>query len=201
MGFYSKLRLARKKIKAGRPEGSGGAPSLTISPPALGGPANSLTTTSTGQYPRQSMLSVPQPPNPTPAAMCSLSQPAAFAPLTLSDDFELWTRAYKIFQTREPGLMDDYKKHLTSQQYNGTTDADLSTAQSVESIVKQLLDNREKKQWQVSLFGKEIKIREQAERLAKFLIWSDPIVKSALSAQPYAALAWSGVSLLLPVGI
>ncbi|KAE8394506.1 hypothetical protein BDV23DRAFT_5179 [Aspergillus alliaceus] len=203
MGFSSKLRLVRQKIKAGRSEGSGGAPSLTISPPALGGPANSLITTTTGQYPGQSVLSVPQPPDATPdvtpAALCSFSQPTALASLPLSDDFELWTRAYKIFQTREPELMEDYKKHLTSQQYNGATDADLSTAQSVESIVKQLLDNREKKQWQVSLFGKEIKIREQAERLAKFLIWSDPIVKSALSAQPYAALAWSGVSLLLPL--
>jgi hypothetical protein len=36
---------------------------------------------------------------------------------------------------------------------------------------------------------------------AQFLLWSGPIVKDALSAQPYAALAWSGVSLLLPVGI
>lgn len=41
--------------------------------------------------------------------------------------------------------------------------------------------------------------REQVERLAKFVLWSDEIVKSALSAQPYAALACSGVSIALPV--
>lgn len=96
--------------------------------------------------------------------------------------------------------MEDYKKHLASLQDDTATGADISNRQSIESIVKQLWEDREKKQWRVSLLGKEIKIRAQAERLAKFLLWSDPIVKNALSAQPYAALAWSGVSLLLPVG-
>jgi len=79
------------------------------------------------------------------------------------------------------------------------TSVDLDTPPSVESIVKTLLEDREKKAWRVSILGKDIKIRKQAERLAKFLLWSDPIVQKALSAQPYAALAWSGVSLLLSV--
>jgi hypothetical protein len=96
--------------------------------------------------------------------------------------------------------MTDYKKHLASLQDDATLSADLSTPRSVESIVNKLWEDREKKQWRVSLLGKDIKIREQAERLAKFLLWSDPIVKNAVSAQPYAALAWSGVSVLLPVG-
>jgi hypothetical protein len=97
--------------------------------------------------------------------------------------------------------MTDYKTHLASLQDDAVASGDLSTPRSVEYIVKHLLENREKKQWRVPLLGKDIKIREQAERLAKFLLWSDPIVKKALSAQPYAALAWSGVSLLLPVSI
>lgn len=97
--------------------------------------------------------------------------------------------------------MEDYKKHLASRQDDAAAHADLSTPRSVECIIKQLLEDREEKRWQLSLFGKDIKIRENTERLAKFLLWSDSIVKNALSAQPYAALAWSGVSLLLPVGI
>jgi hypothetical protein len=97
--------------------------------------------------------------------------------------------------------MADYKTHLASLQDDAAASGDLSTPRSVENIVRQLLKDREKKQWRVPLLGRDIKIREQAERLAKSLLWSDSIVKNALSAQPYAALAWSGVSLLLPVGI
>jgi hypothetical protein len=109
--------------------------------------------------------------------------------------------AYRIFREREPELTADYAKHLASLQGDTAVNIDLSVPRLVQSIVTRLLENREKKQWRVSLLGKDIKIREQAKKLAKFLLWSDPIVKDALSGQPYAALAWSGVSVLLPVGI
>ncbi|KAF7179589.1 hypothetical protein CNMCM7691_008637 [Aspergillus felis] len=200
MGLCSKLRLVRKKKKTNG-LGRGGV----FSSPTAGPPACVLTKTSsilptTVQPPKQVVFSAPLPPNATPASPEPSTQPTASDPTPLPQSgFEPWTRAYEILQTQEPELIEDYKKHLGSLQRDGTTDADLSTSRSVESIVKQLIDDREKKQWRVSLLGKEVKIREQAERLAKFLLWSDPVVRNALSAQPYAALAWSGVSLVLPL--
>jgi len=92
--------------------------------------------------------------------------------------------------------MTDYGRHLAAH-HNAV--GLLSTPQSVESVVKQLLDDREMKQWRISLLGRDIKVRKEAEKLAKFLLWSDDIVKSAVSTQPYAALAWTAVSVLLPV--
>ncbi|KAL9601837.1 MAG: hypothetical protein Q9179_002728 [Wetmoreana sp. 5 TL-2023] len=137
----------------------------------------------------------------------SLNQPPDTAQPTASDtvavlpsqDIDPWIRAYEILKTRQPELTADYERHLGSLQVGTASSADLSTPRFVKSIVKQLLKDREDKQWQVSLLGKDIKIREQAEKLVKFLLWTDPIVKNAVSAQPYAALAWSGVSLLLPL--
>lgn len=137
----------------------------------------------------------------TPAPLPAQPTASDVASSPPSHGIDPWTRAYEILKNREPGLTVDYKKHLASLRTDTAASADLSTPLSVESIVKQLLEDREKKQWRVSLLGKDTKIREQTERLAKFLLWSDPIVKSAVSAQPYAALAWSGVSLLLPVRI
>jgi hypothetical protein len=121
------------------------------------------------------------------------------APLTCAD-IDLWARAYEIVQERERELMADYKRHIASLQDDASASGDLFTSRTVESVVNKLFEVREKKQWRVSLLGNNVKIREQVERLAKFLLWSDPVVKNALSAQPYAALAWSGVSILLPVG-
>lgn len=91
--------------------------------------------------------------------------------------------------------MEDYHKHLASL-LDGT---DSLTPTSVESIVRQLMNDRNKKQWRISLLGKDVCIRQQVERLAKFLLWSDPLVKAVVSAQPCAALAWSGVSFFLSV--
>ncbi|KAB5536125.1 hypothetical protein GE09DRAFT_1176620 [Coniochaeta sp. 2T2.1] len=145
-------------------------------------------------------------PKPTPASPPASPGPQPAAPSTASDaasspshDVDPWGAAYNIFQEREPELTADYAKHLASVQGDPAATTELSVPRSVELIVTQLLEDREKKQWRVSLLGRDIKIREQAEKLAKFLLWSDPIVNDALSAQPYAALAWSGVSLLLPL--
>ncbi|KAH3399146.1 hypothetical protein KXV40_005491 [Aspergillus fumigatus] len=123
------------------------------------------------------------------------------ANFTLSDPSDctnyLWARAYSLVEEREHKLIDEYKHQLADPGRDTATKADISSRQSVESLVKQLLDNREKKQWRISLLEKDITLRRQVERLTKFLLWSDPIVKSAVSTQPYAALAWSGVSVFL----
>jgi hypothetical protein len=95
--------------------------------------------------------------------------------------------------------MEEYGRELANAQGDTAIDVNISNRQSVEALVNQLLDNREKKQWRISLLGKDIMLRRQVERLTKFLLWSDPIVKTAVSTQPYAALAWSGVSVFLAV--
>ncbi|KAJ5996289.1 hypothetical protein N7522_007949 [Penicillium canescens] len=83
--------------------------------------------------------------------------------LHASNDIGLWARAYKLLQTREPELMKEYKKHLASLQRNCSTVADILTLQSIETVVKQLLDDRKKKQWRVSLLGKDKDTRANRE--------------------------------------
>ena len=113
---------------------------------------------------------------------------------------DIWTRAYRLVQERESDLMGDYKKHLAFLQGNPEASADLSAPRSVKSIVERLWKDREERQWRLPLPGKDVRIGEQIQKFANFLLWSDGIVKTAVSGQPYAALAWSGVTLLLPVG-
>ncbi|KAI1351104.1 hypothetical protein F5Y01DRAFT_284019 [Xylaria sp. FL0043] len=107
---------------------------------------------------------------------------------------DVWYDAYEEFSKREPELAKDYKIHLAS-----VSKVDFSNPTWAKSFVEELQQSREAKQWHVSFHGKDIKFREQAEKLAKVLIWCNGVVKDALSAQPYAALAWSGVSIVLPL--
>ncbi|KAI8240550.1 hypothetical protein K4K56_000580 [Colletotrichum sp. SAR 10_98] len=65
--------------------------------------------------------------------------------------------------------------------------------------VQLLVENREENQWRFLFLGKDIKVRKRAEKMAKFLLWNDNIIKKSLSTQPFAALAWLGLSILLPV--
>jgi hypothetical protein len=112
-----------------------------------------------------------------------------------------WALAFSMVQKREGELMLAYEKYLSSLQGDAAADASLSTPEFVRAIVDRAIKNREEKRWIVPLLGTDIEVRKQAERLAKLLLWSELIVKSAVSNQPYAALAWSGVSILLPVSL
>jgi ankyrin repeat domain-containing protein 50 len=163
----------------------------------VGRPPNQNVTTGT------SHSSAPDPQAQPTTVAAALE--AAAAPSDEDDD--PWSRAFKIVQSREPDLMREYQTHLgyveSDTKATGTNPAnivDLSTSRSVESVLKKLLKERKEKQWAISLKGiKPVNVRELGEKFVKFLLWTDPIVQQAVSAQPYAALAWTGVSVLLPV--
>jgi hypothetical protein len=170
----------------------------------LGAPAGQVAFSMTTAK-QQSKQAVPsdspsdsQPPTSIPT-LSSSRQPSAphavsVTPST-SDSADVWKLAYELFRKQESELEEDYSKQLGG---NAAAIADLSSREAIQAILEKLLGDREKKQWRIPFPGHNIKIRIQVERLAKFLQWSDSFVKNAVSTQPYAALAWSGVSLLLP---
>ena len=107
---------------------------------------------------------------------------------------DLWVHAYEALKLRDPDLVAAYERLLAPT----TADHSLSP-ELIETVVKSKLQDREANQLVVKLGKKSVKVREQGEKLIKFILWSNNIISQALSAQPYAALAWSGVSIILPV--
>ena len=69
----------------------------------------------------------------------------------------------------------------------------------MQTAIGASLEDRDARQLIITLVGKSIKIREYGEKLVKFVVWSKDFISSAISAEPHAALAWAGVTLLLPV--
>ena len=110
---------------------------------------------------------------------------------------DLWLQAYEALELREPDLVAAYKRLLAPTIIN-SADPSLSP-ELIETIINSKSQDREADQWVINLGKKSVKVREQGEKVIKFILWSKDIVSEALSAQPYAALAWSGVSILLPV--
>ncbi|KAL6805396.1 ankyrin repeat-containing domain protein [Trichoderma sp. SZMC 28012] len=120
------------------------------------------------------------------------------ASLTRTGD-DTWALAFEMARERENKLMLAYEQYLSSLQGDSAACGDISTPEFIKSVVERAIEDRERKRWRVSLLGTDIEVRAQAERLTKFLLWSESIVTAAVSNQPHAALAWSGVSLLLPL--
>ncbi|KAJ4862922.1 hypothetical protein T069G_03876 [Trichoderma breve] len=142
---------------------------------------------------------VPVPADKDPNPALPHATAASTADNLSGEGNELWAQAYTLAKERDKQLIDDYERHIASLEGVSVDGKSFSAPHDVKVHVNQLLELRQRKEIQVSIMGHDITMREQIEKLAKFLLWSDAIVKSAVSAQPYAALAWSGVSLFLPL--
>lgn len=116
-----------------------------------------------------------------------------------NNDFNLWSRAYELAQQRQDELMNDFIKHLDTLHINFPlgTNRDVMDLSYVECVMKELLAIREKNEISLSVPKANTEVREEIEKLAKFLLWSDSMVKTAVNTEPHVALAWSGVSLFL----
>ncbi|KAJ5760778.1 hypothetical protein N7520_007934 [Penicillium odoratum] len=188
MGIVTKLkRLARSKTTNLSKDG-------TVSRPGAGPRApSSANSSSVSSRPQTSSETTETHPEYSPDS-------SSIRPLSISShNDDLWAWAYKLLANREPALMEDYRKHLGSIGTGGLVDVDFSVPRSIESVVKNLLDEHEKKQWRFALRGMQMKIRQLTEKLIKFVLWASPIIQRAVSNDPYIALAWGGVCLLLPL--
>lgn len=151
------LRFKRRKASRGDPQGNS---AITPPPPVGPGiaapssssiPASSLSLPATGPSvatASPSPITVSAAQLQTGQAVGSLS-PSEGSSRTLSisasHDIGTWNCAYEIAEDRELELMIDYANHLASLQVNPTSKKDILNSEFVEDIVKQLLEDREKK--------------------------------------------------------
>ena len=111
----------------------------------------------------------------------------------LSKSEALWNQAFAAIRRKEPGTIQEYEEALCPG--TGT----LSPAERMGEIVRQNLHDHDLKALSISLLGKSFKIRQIGESIITFIYESKGFITTAASTEPHLALAWSGVSFLLPV--
>jgi hypothetical protein len=148
---------------------------------------------------------VPPAENSTRQQLNSIGKHSEEVPIAPSwQGNNLWKQAYHALAKRDGTLVKAFRDYLAKEFLLEDVERDIMLdAKAVASIISRLVQKREDKQWRLkfsnSLMDVDISIRDQGEKLLKFTMWSDQIVKTALSSQPYAGLAWSVVSMVLPV--
>jgi hypothetical protein len=53
--------------------------------------------------------------------------------------------------------------------------------------------------WKLKFGGQDIPLKDLARPVVGIIEWADDYISGALSTNPYSSIAWSGISLLLPV--
>lgn len=158
-----------------------------------------------GQTPSQIHSSLPMLPGSVTIA--SATQPATdgqlqTSPIHLDEPgnppFNLWKQAYQQLGAREPSLIASFEGFL--QKHYGFHRLSPTNDDFITKIVESSIEKNEARQLIPSIRReRRYSIRKAGENVIRTILWANDFISAAISSQPYAALAWSGVSVLLPV--
>ncbi|KAE9376195.1 hypothetical protein N431DRAFT_404374 [Stipitochalara longipes BDJ] len=133
---------------------------------------------------------------------------ASQAPQTLNKLYsmnELWNVAYDELKSKEEKLIEDYEEKLhgdlttmlgASAVFSGSK---IERKDLMRVLLTRKIEEVKENTWKLKFGGHEIPVKDLAEPVAGIIEWADDYISGALSANPYASIAWAGVSLLLPL--
>lgn len=96
----------------------------------------------------------------------------------------LWERAFQQLGSDEAAILEQNERQF----------ADLNRI-----LIDKTLFENQSRQWCIPLARKRLRIRELGLKIVKFVGSSQGYLQQVTSSEPHAALAWTCVSLLLPV--
>ncbi|KAL8951561.1 MAG: hypothetical protein Q9222_002471 [Ikaeria aurantiellina] len=129
---------------------------------------------------------LPQQPDPAPS-----SEGKSVRIVGSSDQPSLWTLAYEKLQQEQPDLMQNFHDCLGISTTALAADPNGLTGLTKEALTQ--IANAEE-----ARSTSRTKIQKTYRKTIEIIIASKDLITAAASASPYASLAWSGVSLLLP---
>jgi hypothetical protein len=151
-----------------------------------------------GSETEQSQQTVQPEPSPVPSQ----------AALPVPDDRdvpirELWNTVYEKLRAEEEALVRDYETKLSRDLGAGLGSMlggkVMSRREQMEGILQRKMDQINRETWKLRFGSNEYLVKDLAEPALGAINRVNEYISGALAANPYASIAWAGVSLLLPV--
>jgi len=123
---------------------------------------------------------------------------------------DLWDRAYRLLRDDKvtEKLLKNYEQILLSEVKDGNTSQNLpdnlegfDKQKHLSALVAEQLQIMDNERWNFHVGNETVEVKAQFDRVVKFVLFAKDFVSSAVSSDPHAALAWTGVCVLLPVCI
>ncbi|KAL3478561.1 hypothetical protein BJX99DRAFT_105023 [Aspergillus californicus] len=127
-----------------------------------------------------------------------------------SDEFfNLWDIACARLREEEPELMDAYTNDLlmagrqppTTEERvaNETSTEGYQQERRLQELTLRKLNALAEARWKITIGGKDVIVRDQIANVARKILSFKEAIGIAVSAEPHAALAWTGVLVVLPL--
>lgn len=156
--------------------------------------------------PSESLLS---PPSTHPQTSSSIPSSPQLKPEDLgtasashtNPSEKLWQSAWQLLEENNADFVKKYRSFVDSVANDSVKEGrDQWSPKYQEEVLQKLREKREEGKWRIPLGSKDfLEVKDLSERIIRSIQGADRLITSAVSPQPYAALAWAGISILLPV--
>ncbi|OJD19429.1 hypothetical protein AJ78_00603 [Emergomyces pasteurianus Ep9510] len=137
-------------------------------------------------------------PNRTPEIISTQTEvPKSSQDLKLNN---LWDEAYNELRKEDAKLVDAYERGLFAiQDLNQKAPEGEDREIQLQKLLNSKLQDIENSQMKISIHGKDVVIRDQVRKVVQSILSVKDYIGTVASTEPHAALAWTGVLILLPV--
>ncbi|OAX84576.1 hypothetical protein ACJ72_01054 [Emergomyces africanus] len=112
----------------------------------------------------------------------------------------LWDEAYNELRKEDSKLVDAYERGLFAiQDLEQKAPEGEDREIQLQNILNSKIQDIENSQMKISLNGKDVVIRDQVRKVVQSILSAKGYIGTLASTEPHAALAWTGVMILLPV--
>lgn len=115
---------------------------------------------------------------------------------------ELWTVAYEKLREEDSALITDYEAKLRGNIAAGLRDSmglKPNVREQMRAILESKMEEVNKDAWKFNWGNSEVKVKDVAQVVVGIVGSVNDYIKDATSTNPYASIAWTGISFLLPV--
>ena len=117
---------------------------------------------------------------------------------------DLWDEAYEALRKTNTKLVERYEETIVRIDQEVVHLGPLGSVarqEQLSAFITRRLDSIEKDKTSFVVAGKRVVLQEQVNKVVRIIMFAKDFVSSAVNAEPHAALAWTGVCMLLPVSI
>ncbi|RYC64329.1 hypothetical protein CHU98_g1861 [Xylaria longipes] len=115
---------------------------------------------------------------------------------------ELWDLAYEKLREEDEGLIKDYEAKLCgdlSVGLSSTLGSKVGMRERTQAILQRKMEEVNRDIWKLKFGSSQTQVRDLVQPVLGVVNWVNDYIKGAVSASPFASVAWVGVSLLLPL--
>ncbi|KAK1723159.1 ankyrin repeat-containing domain protein [Colletotrichum acutatum] len=116
--------------------------------------------------------------------------------------WQLWDVAYQNLRYQEQSLVQEFEDQICVNLAAGLgagIRSHAGTKDWLATILKHKMDQVNRESWQLKFGSSEVEVQDVVKPVLAVVDWANDFVAKALVSNPYASIAWSGVSLLLPL--